>query len=86
MKLEIVRKLNLSILDYEIKQVGREKINYILMNSDTQKTLASSGVTVSYMANAEHYCTKYNDIPIAIFEGLKYGQMEIVKTVEEEKK
>lgn len=84
MKLEIIRKLNLDILEYEIKQVGREKISYILMNSDTRKTLASSGATVSYMANAEHYYTKYSDIPIAIFDGLKYGEIELVKTIDNE--
>ena len=87
MKLEIIRKLNLDILDYEINKIGTQNISYIVMASDTRKELASRGVTVSYVGrldySVESFYTKYNDIPIAIFEGLKYGEIELVKTLEE---
>lgn len=91
MRLEIIRKLNLDILDYEIKRIGIENISYIVMASDTRKELASRNVIVSYIGreqdglitslNSYHYYL--DNVPIAIFEGLKYGEIELVKTVEE---
>ena len=81
MVLEIITKINCDLLDFEIKRIGKEHICYLVMNSRTALELASNGKTVAYMAGKDSSYRKYFDIPIAIFDGLNYGEVELVKAI-----
>ena len=82
MKLDIVNCLNRDRLDYAIRMIGKNKIDYILMNSRTRFDLIGvDSPMVSYIGYEAVY-SKYNEIPIAIFEGLPYGEVQFVNDVE----
>lgn len=80
MIVDIVSNINPEKLDYAIKQIGKKDIAYIVMSSKTKHDLAVNNVDViSWLSgdNDSSYAT-YKAIPIAIYEGLRYGEVDIV--------
>lgn len=81
MMLDIMRKLNLNLLDCVIAEVGKNNISYIVMSENTRKVLASGNErSMNYMSDSGSY-TKYRDLPIAIYNGIVFGEVELVADV-----
>ena len=79
MYIEAMTRINTDLLDSVISMIGKNDILYLVMSSKTRLTLASGNRDcVSYEgADGTNY-TKYRDIPITIYEGMMYGDIEFV--------
>lgn len=79
MYIEAMTGINTDLLDSVISMIGKNDILYLVMSSKTRLTLVSGNRDcVSYMCGNGEKSTRYRGIPIAIYEGLPYGDIEFV--------
>lgn len=85
MRLDISHILNVDKLDWAIRSIGKENIDYMVMSEKTRHDLAIGRDGACNYIGASGYYFKYRDVQIAVCERIPYGEVEFVKLIKEGK-
>lgn len=82
MKLDILNCVNTDRLDYAIHEIGKERIAYLVMSTKTHVDISVLNHDIGYIGPGGKAYHKYKGIKVALFDGLPYGEVDIVAEIE----